>query len=190
MKFCGVIPIYTAQQRPTKEREVLPHRAPDCQLGDEMSSRIPSLYKTPDYYGIQHLESLSQNKPLKMTARPSCFSFAVISLKGNNPVWGLKLSLYCGLFSCLLHVSRNRQMEGSGSWTPCSSSRFITGLESVTEATFQTGKCRGPLGRHCSSIPSGLPTSSIPTSYIIVHTSLSQPVNVLFLTVLFEKCTF
>lgn len=107
MKFCSIIPVYTAQQTEAHKRQKLPPKAPDRQLCDEMSSHIPSLYKTPDYYwdsrnleaalskkqqtNKNHTTQTNKKTTLKMTIGPSCFSFAVIFLKGSSPTWDLKL---------------------------------------------------------------------------------------------------
>lgn len=88
--------------------------APGSQLCNEMRSQSQPLYKTPIIIDSQEIWTLGAEKPFKMTTRPGYFTFAVISLKGNNPMGDLKLSLSYGLFSKVLHLSRNREVPGGG----------------------------------------------------------------------------
>ena len=131
--------------------------APGSQLCNEIRSQSQSLCKSPDYYwDSKSLEGFSdgsvgkesawsldvqsqKKKPtLKMTTRPSDFSFAVIFLKGNTLLWNWRLFLHFDLFSS---VRMGTEVEGSGLWSPPSLSSFNICLERETEATFQTCRC-------------------------------------------------
>lgn len=188
MKFCNIILfIQIGKQRPTKERRYHPWPlAASCVMKWDLRSGLCTKHQI--IIEIQEIWKLGAKKPLQMTARPSYFSFAVISLKGNNLMWNLKLSLYMACFLAFIIWAGIEKWKEVGSEHPDHHPDSLFAWKGWQGSPCKQAGAEFPFRKHFSFIPSHLPTIFIPTSYNMAHIYITASVNVCVLIVLFEKC--